>query len=70
MFGILLVITTTFEFAGAIPPTGNGRIIPPAVIVALAAAIKAAFVQLKLLKAAAVGQVIEALLKFNGEPPT
>jgi hypothetical protein len=68
IFGVLLVIITTFALAGRIPPAGTGSIIPPAVIAVFADAMKAAFVQLKFVNALA-GHVTDAEFKFNGALP-
>ena len=68
IFGVLLVMTTTFALAGKIPPTGTGKIIPPVVIAAFADAMKAALEQLKLVKLFD-GQDTVALLKLSGALP-
>lgn len=67
--GTLLVIITTFAFAGKMPPAGTGKMIPPELFAKLAELIKAAFVQLKLVKAL-LGQATVAANKFSGLLPT
>jgi hypothetical protein len=69
IFGALLVIMTTFELAGKVPPTGIGSIIPPAVIAAFAVAIKVELVQLKFVNELE-GQDTVADKRFSEDVPT
>jgi hypothetical protein len=63
--GALLVIRTTLAFAGNIPLAGNGRTMPPPVIVEFTLAIKAGFAHNPFQESATVGHVIfrEEVLK-------
>ena len=66
----LLVIKTTFAFAGRIPLTGSGNNTPPPVIVAFAFEIYNGSVQSPLHVSAKTGQVTFKELVFNGFGPT
>ena len=58
LVGGVLVIITTFAFAGSMPLAGKGNTIPPPVIVAFTLAMNAGFVQSPFQAFAAVGHVM------------
>lgn len=70
LVGGVLVIITTFAFAGRMPLAGRGNTTPPPVMVALTLAIKAGSVHKPFQVSAAVGQVIFSEDVLNGFCPT